>query len=341
MNNPIWSPEHEQQLTALREAAGIDVTLLARRHSLSVHQVEQLEQGGNDRFYSPAIKLQVGRKLIKSLGGEWIDPLPFVVGEGAGPHSAPAVSASDDVTVIGPIRPVSWSVPRPSTAGRPGRMRWSWLSAPVLLGVAAVGYTLWPETSAPSSAVSKAPHTASKVPATAVQAPPILSAPAAPAAPAAATPSSPSDSGAPEPSAGANSVAPAAEVVAPEPPAPVEPQAALAAPTVSAAAANCVFPPNPPRGTVFQPRLEGTYVYVEVTTPASVCVRDARQRVTALDLAAGRGRTVRGSAPFELASASLDDMRVFFQGKLVAPQLLAKGHVVLNALPVFEAPDDE
>ena len=53
----IWTTEDSQQLTSLREAAGLDIAILAKQHSLSIHQVRQLEEGGDDRFYSQAIKL--------------------------------------------------------------------------------------------------------------------------------------------------------------------------------------------------------------------------------------------------------------------------------------------
>jgi transposase-like protein len=71
--NRIWSTQDAQQLIALRKAAGLDVSVLAKRHSLSIHQVRQLEEGGDDRFYSSAIKWQAGRKLVRALGGDLVE----------------------------------------------------------------------------------------------------------------------------------------------------------------------------------------------------------------------------------------------------------------------------
>jgi hypothetical protein len=51
-------------------AAGIEITTLAKKHSLSLAQVKQLEESGDSAFYSPQIKYIVGRKLISSLGEE-------------------------------------------------------------------------------------------------------------------------------------------------------------------------------------------------------------------------------------------------------------------------------
>ena len=70
MNKFIWLPEHCEQLRSLRIAAGIDISTLARNHSLSKMQIKQLEEGGESAFYTPEIKFTIGRKLIRSFGVE-------------------------------------------------------------------------------------------------------------------------------------------------------------------------------------------------------------------------------------------------------------------------------
>ena len=65
-----WAPHHGQQLKALREAAGLEIITLAREHTLSVSQIQQLEEGGDSSFYSAEIKFNSGRKLLRALGGE-------------------------------------------------------------------------------------------------------------------------------------------------------------------------------------------------------------------------------------------------------------------------------
>ena len=70
MSKLSWLPEHAEQLKRLRLAAGVEITTLAKKHSLSSSQVHQLEESGDSAFYSPEIKYTVGRKLIRSLGEE-------------------------------------------------------------------------------------------------------------------------------------------------------------------------------------------------------------------------------------------------------------------------------
>ena len=73
MSNQVWLPEDAALLKELREAAQIDISALARDYSLSKTQIKQLEEGGDSSFYSPAIKLAAGRKLLMHFG---VDDLP-------------------------------------------------------------------------------------------------------------------------------------------------------------------------------------------------------------------------------------------------------------------------
>ena len=68
MSIQVWSPKDAQQLKELREAAQIDISILARMYSLSITQIKQLEDGGESSFYSPAIKYATGRKLLMHFG---------------------------------------------------------------------------------------------------------------------------------------------------------------------------------------------------------------------------------------------------------------------------------
>lgn len=57
-------------LLALRASAKLDVTVLARRVSLSAAQVNELENGRHSLFYNRSIRLQAARKIIAHLGGD-------------------------------------------------------------------------------------------------------------------------------------------------------------------------------------------------------------------------------------------------------------------------------
>ena len=77
MTKQVWLPVDGALLKKLREDAGVEVTTLARLHSLSTSQIKQLENGGDSSFYTPSIKLATGRKLLMHFGAD-IQPLEQV-----------------------------------------------------------------------------------------------------------------------------------------------------------------------------------------------------------------------------------------------------------------------
>lgn len=298
----IWTTEDAQQLNELREAAGLDIAILAKRHSLSVHQVRQLEEGGDDRFYSQAIKLQVGRKLLRSLGGDLVElPQPDgVTDPSAELQPAPVLELQRSTVGNG-------EMPQSKDFQKSGARWWVPLAGVTLVALAWLGW---------QQSVSDAGHQKKNTK-------PIATAPAAQAADTSVA--------ALDPSSGVSA--------APEeaPPSPAETQAETQAETVSAAATDCLFGSEPKRVSVFEPRRPGNYVYFEAQEPVTLCVRDAAQQVTTLELPAGRGRTVRGSAPFEVLSQQFEGMRIFYQGKRVAPGLLNEPHIVLRPQAIVES----
>ena len=74
MTKQVWLPINGALLKKLREDAGVEITTLARLHSLSTSQIKQLENGGDSSFYTPSIKLATGRKLLMHLGAD-VQPL--------------------------------------------------------------------------------------------------------------------------------------------------------------------------------------------------------------------------------------------------------------------------
>lgn len=66
----MWSESDGQRLKASRLAAGLGASMLAKLNALSHAQLLELEDGGQGSFYSAAIKAQVGRKLLRSLGAD-------------------------------------------------------------------------------------------------------------------------------------------------------------------------------------------------------------------------------------------------------------------------------
>ena len=70
MTKKVWLPTDGALLKKLREEARVEITALARMHSLSTAQIKQLEDGGDISFYTPAIKLATGRKLLMHFGAD-------------------------------------------------------------------------------------------------------------------------------------------------------------------------------------------------------------------------------------------------------------------------------
>ena len=70
MTRQVWLPADGALLKKLREEARVEITALARMHSLSTAQIKQLEDGGDSSFYTSAIKLATGRKLLIHFGSD-------------------------------------------------------------------------------------------------------------------------------------------------------------------------------------------------------------------------------------------------------------------------------
>jgi hypothetical protein len=307
----IWTVEDAQRLTTLREEAGLDVSILAKRHSLSIHHIRQLEEGGDDRFYSQAIKLQVGRKLLRSLGGDLVTL----------PEPADIDVATDPVVVPEPIH--ASAVVRDATQSTglpksPSRL-WVPLGGLALVAMAWLGW-------------QQAAHNANSQKKTFD---PVVEAPKAAPAPEAPAPQSVASAPVSQPDAASAVDTAAPQVVSPEPSTPaLISQAAAATPVTNSvapdASVQCNFGADPVRVSVFEPQKPGNYVYFEAQQPVKLCVRDAAKQTTWVELSAGRGRTIRGTAPVEVLSEQFAGVRIFYQGKMVAPGLLTQSHVMLR-----------
>ena len=95
MTNQVWLPADGALLKKLREDAGVEITTLARLHSLSTSQIKQLENGGDSSFYTPSIKLATGRKLLMHFGAD-VQPLEEEVEINQTQTSQPEITAAID-----------------------------------------------------------------------------------------------------------------------------------------------------------------------------------------------------------------------------------------------------
>lgn len=310
----IWTSEDAQLLAKLREEAELDVSILAKRHSLSVHQVRQLEEGGDTHFYSQAIKLQVGRKLLRSLGGDLV--------------ALPELADTDDKTdtslalATQPIATASALITTPQASNdlpkSPSRI-WIPLGGLVLVLMAWLG---WQQAASNVNPQKKTFESVVEAPEAAPKA--VVSASEAVSSVAVSVPnaaSSPDQSIQQSPPIQSNAPSVISQAAASEP---------LTSTEDFARSSQCNFGADPVRVSVFEPQKPGNYVYFEAQEAVKLCVRDAAKQTTLVELSAGRGRTVRGAAPFEVLSENFANIRIFYQGKLVAPGLLTQAHVQLN-----------
>ncbi len=303
--------EKAEHLRDLRQAAGLNIAQLAAMANLSAGQIRQLEDGGDNLFYSPQIKDQSMRRVVRMLE----NPLPAgnptkVLAE----ESAPRGSANviDDIIRLSE-KNLSGNVVT-SAVRRPARLR-GVLSLVAIAGVSFLVFIGWQSNQdVPVSNFSEwvnpiGLNQSVDQAAAAI----LLESVASKEVKTEEVKAGPVDH-----SSIASSVANAPASINALP-------AAIATPQVQAAAmekrdcasidanATTVLPHS-----VSKP---GNYVFVQATKPVQLCVDDAKQNRTVLDLEPGAGRSVRGSPPWIISSNGLSSVTIYFQGsKLMLPE---------------------
>jgi len=272
------------QLKRLRQAAGMDPTVLAIRTSLSKDQVLQIENGGHDLFYNVSIKRACARKLAVALG---TDPDGVV----ADLPAAPAFTAEAAV----PLVPV-WKVAAPlGTDNR--RVPVKAASAAVVLALMALGVTqlqwldggLAPAAQPWQDWSAWTPRWSLPWPSPQESAQGLAAAPPA------------------EPATAADR---------PDPTRPVEaPLVASADQTAQMSPRECPLATD--QSPVVQPLKAfkaGQMVFVQALGDQHLCLRDHSGQVWSVYFKAGQERSFQGSPPWTVQSAALSQFNVFFQG---------------------------
>ena len=303
-----------QYLRALREAAGMDLFVLARISCLSIAQVRQLETDASDGFfYSDAIKRQAYKRLLMILGAE--PPtveLPEALRDAA--QVADAHLATLDQIVAMSEQPSlqrsSSDLVRAGFAKLNGHKQA--LGALLLLVIAVVLFLLnSPQNSGEAAATPTTPSPVQPVPiSSAAELPPAV------VVPAASTPVIP-----------ASAPAVAATAV-------VAPVVAASANTVTQAGACAYSSEAMPQLTPFTAHKEGRYVYLVSNANAEICVVDGNKQATVLQLKAGENRSVYGVSPWQVSSANLQKLQIYFQGGRVSLPDTAVNQVKLVEMPV-------
>jgi hypothetical protein len=141
------------------------------------------------------------------------------------------------------------------------------------------------------------------------------------------------------PSPPASGVPSAAVIVAPAPASAalaVSVAAPPAAATVSSAkTAACAFTEEELSvSTPYTAKKEGRFVYVVSAIDTDICVVDGAKQATSLSLKMGEGRSIYGAAPWQISSANLPKVQIFFQGGRVSLPDPASTRVKLVEVPV-------
>ena len=311
-----------EYLRQLREAAGMDTHVLAKMACLSLGQVRELENGTETGvFYSESIRRQAYKRLLLILGAEPPQAAPVEVPVNVNSEHQAQLQSLDQIAAMSrlpSIEQTPWIAPLIVLGQRVIEHKQA-VAAGGLLVLASVLLVLnWPAAgvrsvlTTPVQAASETLSVASESvqPASANL---VLSAsePASIASLVAVTPVAVSASAASAPAKPASS-------------------AAVAAVAPPVAANRCAFSTDAlPHGSPMVASKPGRYVYFVSTANVELCVVDGAKQATILSLKNGENRSVYGVPPWQVSSANLNKVQVFFQGgRVVLPSESAQ-HMTL------------
>jgi len=312
-----------------REALGLSANDLAGKACLSVRQIQQIENGDTNAFYSPNIKFTAAKKVAQLLNleteeafdfGDLVSQLPVEVKEAKETKEAkpsPAVIEEKPKAKTKASEPIAKIKAESVTAAKPAEQKSSasskdqkrWL--PILGFVAIAGFaflSLRPSLFDTASEVPKAPAEVEKTETSTPPAEPVAQ----------ATPEKVADL-----------------VPTPTPAAAVAP-AALA----TTSAAECpVADNNVPGFKPDAPKKSADMVYLVAKNAQVVCVVDAAGNSQSKQLQAGVGTSVYGKAPLKVLTTGLSQVDLYFQGVKVRPGN-ASNTILLEPAPLSTAKND-
>ena len=307
-------------LKSLREAAGLDVAQLAAMANLSPGQVRQLEGGGDSNFYSPQIKAQSMRRVLRLLQNQ---PSAEEAAALAALEQVPkSVNVIDDIIRLSETNlkgTIDTSlVRRPSSPYK----------ALLVVGVALVVVFMllnWQANQSPTPQIFTEwiePFTAKPV----VEAEPAKEEEPAPQAP---VPTKPVETA----STVTENISPVLTppVAAPAVAAPAVAVPAVAVPAVAEVVGDCKsLTAEPTPAAPVSINKTGAYVYLLPTKDVQVCVDDGKRVRTVVTLKAGEGKSIHGSSPWVIASTQINALQIYFQGSKVMIPKDAGQRIVLK-----------
>lgn len=304
MSNPYTDRVRGELLREWRVSQHWEVAALASKSNLSVAQIMELESGGCDLFYTPAIKESAARKVARVLGGDpavVLRPLDdsFTLGEPVLLQAVTPLSRQNSV----PTRSSSIFYRQPGL-----------VAAPILMLIAVVSASGWLQQKWQEGGSQQFWREAVRSPMPQVVEPTALepgfqaSALLSVAAPEAQVQAQQTDAGAPQ-----NAQAAVASLAAE--PTPAEPLQTAMAATGAAGATGLCSQAEP--GAVLvpsHPSKSGGMVYIVAQKDGAVCVVDASGASTVLALKAQEARSVYGPPPWRVHFEWPEQAQLYFQG---------------------------
>jgi hypothetical protein len=288
-------------LRQLREAAGMDMLVMARTACLSVAQVRQLETEGSDSlFYSDAIKRQAYKRLLMILGAE--PPSVEVPDAMRDPHQVAEahLTTLDQIVAMSHQPAMNRTTSDVLKSGVSHVMAHKQALGALLLLLVSIALFVLNGTlrSSDDDVVMAAPSPVLPTHVVRVEAPEVLA-------------SAPAIAPTPTPAPVVVASAPAVAVLSPA-------SVSLAVPASTKAVACAFTSESMPQVTPVIAAKEGRYVYIVSTVNMDVCVVDGNKQATALQLKAGDNRSVYGVSPWQVSSANLQKAQIYFQGGRVS-----------------------
>jgi hypothetical protein len=301
-------------LHSLRTTAGFDAFVFARTNTISAAQLQELESGQGQNFYSELIKRNTGIKLLKKLGYDYpVTEMQEPPSASDAMFAAPAPAPAPAPEAGSIVKPVVASVAAQKSFPNP------FVTHPLLMTGGLLSMVIWGflgiqnlDTQPTETPRQAAPQIESGLP-NGSTSPPQATEPATALMSASASEAQPK---------------PASLW-----PADMPTKAAPDKLQVASIACDDKHRKNSTSHTPSNPLKPGSYIYIEAKADSVLCVLDSDNKLSLLNLKAGMNQKVNGLAPFLVHTSNWQALEIFFQGRLVRTDLGDSAHLLLQSLP--------
>lgn len=291
----VWTDLDCIELKNAREAVNVDIYSFARQHSLSNEQLLELEEGGNSFFYTEAIKYNVGRKLLNSLGRKTEYQRLSEIAKAHSNIEAEVVQAT--------LADSTAQIQNQSTANLSTANKIYILATALIVVLISYAFVAYPnksnKTQEPSQALVVSQVSASATSVT---------------------------------SANTESINKTAEKNGGG---IQESSATKASASANPTNLNeCRWTDNAVELSAPTATKEGNYVYLIATKELIACVKDKSNKQTIVNLKPNQSQNISGTAPLKIYSSDLSSLNIFYQGSKVQPPSQNITEISLVELPL-------